>query len=131
MATVEAATAVVAIDAVLAALTDAGIPATKDAGSFYPAPVGVLVGLPALTKRGLTSATFSVPVTVVSGDPLTDETKVARLYALADDTAVALRCDQYRPTSWSGGVNSEPLPAVELAAKVTLAAGSAAVQRED
>lgn len=116
------ATALLAIAAVVDALTDAGIPATDDVGAFYPAPVGVLVGLPTLTKRSLSGATFTVPVTVVSGDPLTDSHKVGRLFALADDCAIALRCDQYRPTSFGGGANAEPLPAVAMDATISLAA---------
>ena len=36
-------------------LDDAGIEATRDAGAFYPQPLGVLVGLPALVRRGLTT----------------------------------------------------------------------------
>lgn len=121
MSATETATGALAVSAVLDALEAAGIPATADAGAFYPAPVGVLVGLPSLTARGIASASFSVRVTVVSGDPLTDASKAGRLLALADDTALALRCDSYRPTSWQGGVNAEPLAAVEMAAVITLA----------
>lgn len=107
--------------AVLTALEDAGVAATGDAGAFYPAPVGVLVGLPTLLSRGLRASTYSVTVTVVSGDPMNDERNVDRLYALADDVAIALRIDAYRPTNWQGGVNSEPLPAVEMQAQLTIA----------
>jgi hypothetical protein len=113
--------ATAAIAAVLDALDDAGITATSDAGAFYPQPVGVLVGLPTLTKRGLHSATYEVPMHVVSGDPLNDSHSVDRLYALADDCAIAVRTDNYRPSSWAGSVNAEPLPAIEMAATVTLA----------
>lgn len=109
-----------AIDAVLDLLESAGIPATRDAGAVYPQPTAVLVGLPTLVRRGLASATFSVPVTVISGDPLNAELAVDRIYALADAAAAAIQTDQYRPSSWQGGVNAEPLPAVELAATVTL-----------
>ncbi len=108
-----------AIEALLAELDDAGIVATRDAGAFYPQPVGVLVGLPTLTRRGLASRTFTVPVLVVSGDPLNSELAVDRIYSLADDVALALRVDAYRPSSWRSSVNAEPLPAVELAAVVT------------
>lgn len=109
-----------ALEAVLATLEAAGIPATRDPGAFYPQPVGVLVGLPTLVRRGLSSYTFSIPVLVVSGDPLNAELAVDRVYALADDVALALAIDQYRPGSWAGGVNAEPLPAVELAATVSV-----------
>lgn len=109
-----------AIGAVLDLLEAAGIPATRDAGAFYPQPLGVLVGLPTLLRRGLRSYTFSVPVWVVSGDPLNAELAVDRVYALADDVALVLAIDQYRPSSFDGGANAEPLPAVELAATVSV-----------
>ena len=106
--------------AVLELLVDAGVEATLDAGAFYPQPIGVLVGLPALVRRGLGSRTFELTVSIVSGDPLNAELAVDRLYALADDVAAALRVNAYRPTSWSGGVNREPLPAIELTATATV-----------
>jgi hypothetical protein len=106
--------------AVLALLTDAGIEATLDGGAFFPQPVGVLIGLPALVARGLRSRTFELTVTIVSGDPMNAELAVDRLYALADDVAAALRVAAYRPTSWRGGVNAEPLPAIELTVTATV-----------
>jgi hypothetical protein len=99
--------------ATLALLEGAGI-------AFFPQPVGVLVGLPTLVGRTLAARTFELPVTVVSGDPLNSELAVDRLYALADDVAGALRTFAYRPTSWRGGVNAEPLPAIELTATLTI-----------
>lgn len=110
-----------AIAAVLDELEAAGITATGDAGAFYPQPVGVLVGLPTMIRRGLHSRTFTVPVSVVSGDPLNDSHSVDRVYALADDCASAVRTDSYRPGSWAGSVNAEPLPALQMEATVTLA----------
>lgn len=109
-----------AIDAVLELLADAGIAATRDAGAFYPHPTGVLVALPALVGRGVATRTFEIPVLVVSGDPLNTETAVDRLYALADDAAAALACDSYRPSSYTGGGNAEPLPALELTVTTTV-----------
>lgn len=101
-------------------LEAAGIAATLDAGAFFPQPNGVIVGLPTLTARGLGSRSYSIPVDVVSGDPLNSELAVDRLYALADDVALACHCDAYRPTSWRGGVNAEPLPSIQLTATVTV-----------
>ena len=112
--------AVRAIDALLGLLADAGIAASRDAGAFYPQPVGVLVGLPTLTGRLLAGASFTVPVLVVSGDPFNSELAVDRAYALADDVALALRTENYRPSSWRSSVNAEPLPAIELAVTVTV-----------
>ncbi len=109
-----------AIDGVLGALQEAGIDATRDAGAFYPQPIGVLVGLPAMILRGLSTRTFELSVLVVSGDPLNTELAVDRLYALADDVALALAVAEYAPSSWRSGVNAEPLPAVELTATVTV-----------
>jgi hypothetical protein len=109
-----------AIDAVLAMLEDAGITATRDAGAFFPQPVGVLVGLPTLEGRGLASRRFTIPVLVVSGDPLNAPLAVDRVYALADDAALALATEAYRPSSWRSSVNAEPLPAVELTVTVTV-----------
>ena len=102
------------IEAVLELLAEAGIEATRDPGAFYPQPTGVLVGLPTLVKRGLASRTFELPVLVVSGDPLNAELAVDRLYELADDVALALLTDNYRPSSWRSSGNAEPLPALEL-----------------
>lgn len=109
-----------AITAALDALDAASLPATRDPGSFYPQPVGILVGLPALTKRGQATRTYELSVLVVSGDPLNDELPVDRLYALADDCALALRCDSYEVSSWRSSVNAEPLPALEMTAVLTV-----------
>lgn len=119
MSAVIASPALRAVEALVQVLAAAGVPASRDAGAFYPQPVGVLVGLPAMTGRGLASRTFTVPVLVVSGDPLNSDTAVDRLFALADDVALALQTDAYRPSSWRSGVNSEPLPAVELTVTAT------------
>ena len=118
MSAVETTAAGRAIADVLAALELAGISATRDAGAFYPQPVGVLVGLPTLDKRGLAASFFSIPVLVVSGDPLSTPLAVDRIYALADDAAIVLGVDAYRPSSWRSSVNAEPLPAVELTVTV-------------
>lgn len=109
-----------ALDGILDALADAGISATRDAGAFYPQPVGTLVGLPSLVKRGAASRTFELQVLVVSGDPLNSQLAVDRLYALADDVALAVATDTYKPSSYRSGVNAEPLPAIELTATVTV-----------
>lgn len=109
-----------ALEAVLAQLEDAGIAATRDAGAFYPQPVGVLVEMPALAGRLLSSRTYEIAVLIVSGDPLNSTAAVDRVYALADDVALALATDSYRPSSWRSSVNAEPLPAVELTATVTV-----------
>ena len=117
-ATLNAATR--AIDALLAELEEAGITATRDAGAFYPQPVGVLVGLPTLERRGLAARTFTIPVLVVSGDPLNAPLAVDRVYSLADAAALELGVEAYRPSSWRSSVNAEPLPAVELTVTVTV-----------
>ena len=119
----QASPAELAIQATLALLAEFGIEATRDAGAFYPQPVGVLVGLPTLVSRGLASRTYEIPVLVVSGDPLNTELAVNRLYALADDAAIAVRTDRYATSNYRGGVNSEPLPALELAVTVTIEGG--------
>jgi hypothetical protein len=112
--------AIRAIEAVVALLIDAGVPATRDAGAPARSPVAVLVGLPTLISRGLASSTFTVPVTVISSDPLNTVHAVDRLYAMADSCALALQLDNYSPSSFQNGVNAEPLPCVDLAALVTL-----------
>jgi hypothetical protein len=109
-----------AIAAILEALADAGIEASRDAGAFYPQPVGVLVTLPELVDRGLASRTYTIPVLVVSGDPLNSDLAVDRVYALADDAALALGVDTYRPSSFRSSVNAEPLPALELPVVATV-----------
>lgn len=115
------ASALTAIEAVVDQLAASGITAVRDAGAFYPQPIGVLVGLPSLVKRGQGFVSYQVPILVVSGDPLNEELAVDRLYALADDAARAVRTDQYRPSSFPTSANAEPLPAIEMAALVTLA----------
>jgi hypothetical protein len=112
-----------AIARLLELLADAGIAATRDPGAFFPQPVGVLVGLPTMIGRGMATRSFTIPVLVVSGDPLSSELAVDRLYALADDCALALATENYRPSSWRSSVNAEPLPAVELTVTVTVSEG--------
>ena len=106
--------AVRALEALLELLEDAGIEATDDAGAFYPQPAGVVVGLPSYVGRTLGARRYTVAVHVVSGDPLNSRLARDRAFALADAVALACRIDAYRPTSWRGGVNAEPLPAIEL-----------------
>lgn len=120
MAVSTSTAAVRAIEAVLGMLADAGIDATRDAGAFYPQPAGVLVSLPTLARRGGASRTFELPVLCVSGDPLNSELAIDRIYALADDCALALSTDNYRPSSWRSSGNAEPLPALELTVTVTV-----------
>lgn len=120
MSVLETHPATRAIDALLVQLALAGVDASRDAGAFYPQPAGVLVGLPALVKRGLASRTYEITVLVVSGDPLNAPPAVDRLYALADDAALALSIDTYAPGSWRSSINAEPLPALELTATVTV-----------
>jgi len=106
--------------ALLEELEAAGIEATGDSGAFYPQPIGVLVGLPTLAGKLLDGRTFTVPVTVVSGEALNNERIVSDLYTLADDVAGALSIVAYRPISWRASLNAEPLPALELVATVTV-----------
>lgn len=98
----------------------AGIEAALDPGAFYPQPAGVLVGLPTLDGATLSARRFTVPVLVVSGDPLSTLVSIDRLYALADDVARALSTLAYRPSSYRGSMHAEPLPAIELAVTVTV-----------
>ena len=98
----------------------AGVEATRDPGAFYPQPTGILIGLPAMVGRGLASRRFEVSVLVVSGDPLSTPAAADRLFSLADDVALILATDSYRPSSYRSGANAEPLPAVELTVTVTV-----------
>jgi len=109
-----------AIAAVLELLTDAGLEATADAGALIPDPIGVLVGLPTLTGRGLASSSYSVPVTVVTADPLNGPTPRDRLYAAADAAADAIGVATYSPSSFTIGGHAEPLASLELVASVSL-----------
>ena len=112
--------AVRAIEVVLERLDAAGIPATRDAGAFHPRPVGVLVGLPDLTFTLLASRTYTVPVRVVSADPLNTLSAVDRLYGLADQLAGLLEASDYAVGEWIGGTNTDPLPAIVLNVTVTV-----------
>jgi len=106
--------------ALVSQLEAAGIYAATDAGAFYPQPFGVLVGLPSLVGRTLSARRFTIPVLVVSGDPLNTPHTVDGLYALADDVANVIREISYRPSTFRGSANAEPLPAIELEANVTV-----------
>lgn len=112
--------AVLAIDETLSMLAAASIEATRDAGAFYPQPIGVLVGLPTLLRRLQGGRVYSIPVLIVSGDPLNAEGSVDRIYAVADDVALVLRADAYRPSSYRSSSNAEPLPAIELLVTVSI-----------
>lgn len=108
-----------AVERLLSMLDDAGVEATRDPGSFFPQPIAVLVGLPTLERRTQGGAcTFSIPVLVVSGDPFNTPLAVDRALAMADECALALAVDNYRPSSWKSGPNAEPLPAYELTVTV-------------
>ena len=109
-----------ALEAVLELLTEAGVTATRDAGAFYPDPIGVLVGLPSWIASTLAGRIFEIPVLVVSGSALNTSSAVDRLYAEADAIADALRAEQYRPSSWANSARVEPLPALEILATVTV-----------
>ena len=96
------------------------IPVTDDAGAFHPAPLGVLVGLPSLVARGMAHRTYSVPVHVVSADPLNTRSATDALYRLADQLVVTLAVSSYVPADWAGGVNRDPLPSVSFGILVTV-----------
>jgi hypothetical protein len=109
-------------DAVYFALEDAflGVTISRDVGSFHPQPLGFLVGLPALASRGLAARTYTVPVHVVSADPLNTTDAVDALYALADAAVIVLGAAEYAPQDWPGGVNRDPLPSVLVLATITV-----------
>ena len=101
-------------------LRDAGLSkATRDAGAFFPSPIGVLVGMPSLTSAGLGSRTIEVPVHIISADPPSPRI-LGLMYAAADTAAQALGIDQYTPSTYSGNINSEPLPTIDMTAVVTI-----------
>jgi hypothetical protein len=109
-----------ALDEVVTVLRDAGLSkATRDAGAFFPSPIGVLVGMPSLTSAGLGSRTIEVPVHIISADPPSPRI-LGLMYAAADTAAQALGIDQYTPSTYSGNINSEPLPTIDMTAVVTI-----------
>lgn len=109
-----------ALDQVVDVLQDAGLTrATRDAGAFFPSPIGVLVGMPTVKATGLAHRTLEVPVHVVSADPPTPRI-LDLLYAAADTAAQALSCDQITPGTYSGNINAEPLPTLDLTAIITI-----------
>jgi hypothetical protein len=109
-------------DAVFFALDDVlgDVNLSRDAGSFHPAPLGVLVGLPALVSRTMAARTYQVGVHCVSADPLSSAEAVDALFALADVVVLVLGASSYTPTDWSGGVNRDPLPSVYVQAVITV-----------
>jgi hypothetical protein len=114
--------AIRARDAVFWALDDvlADVDLSRDAGAFHPAPLGVLVGLPALISRTMAARTYQVGVHCVSADPLNTLEAVDALFALADVVVLVLGSSSYTPTDWSGGTNRDPLPSVYVQAVITV-----------
>jgi hypothetical protein len=109
-----------ALDEVVTVLRDAGLTkATRDAGAFFPSPIGVLVGMPSLTASGMGARTIEVPVHVISADPPSPRI-LGLMYAAADKAAAALAIDTYTPSTYYGGVNAEPLPTIDMTAVVTI-----------
>lgn len=109
-------------DAVYFALTDVlgDVELSRDAGSFHPAPLGVLVGLPALVSRTMAARTYAVSVHIVSADPLSSPDALDGLFALADVVVMVLGAASYTPADWAGGVNRDALPSVYIQAVVTV-----------
>lgn len=109
-----------ALDAVVQALRDAGLTkATRDAGAFYPSPIGVLVGMPTVKTTGIQHRTLEVPVHVVSAEPPTPRI-IGLMYAAADVACDALSIAEYAPGTYQGSVNAEPLPTIDMTAVVTI-----------
>jgi hypothetical protein len=113
-------TAAYAIEALLAVLADAGVEATRDPGTFFPQPLGVLVGLPTLSGGTLAGRSYEIPIYVVSGEPLTNADRVTELYDLADVVAGAVDASRYDPFDFRGSANAEPLPAVRITATASV-----------
>jgi hypothetical protein len=107
-----------ALDAVVDLLTEAGLQATRDAGSFYPNTVACLVGMPTVKASGLAYRTMEVPIHVVTSDPPSLRS-VDQLYAAAEIAAAALETDTYAPQTWSGGPNADALPSILINAVVS------------
>ena len=108
-----------ALDRVVQTLRDAGLTATRDAGAFYPAPRGVLVGMPEVARTGLAHRTLLVPVHVVTADPVTPRVLDA-LLADAETAAKALGVATFTPRLWDGGPNTEPLPSYLIESTLTI-----------
>jgi hypothetical protein len=102
------------LEATLGRLADAGIEASRDPGATFPQPLAVLVGLPTLAGWTQAGRTYTVPVYVVSSDPLNDESRIDRALALTDAVAFVLGADNYRPSAWRSSVNAQPLESFEL-----------------
>lgn len=111
--------AAVALEALLELLEAGGVTASRDASSFYPDPIGVLVTLPTRLRDTLAASVFEIPIVVVSAEPVNTPEAVDRLYAEADAIAEIVSTPSYRPTTWSGGADVAPLPAIEILATVT------------
>lgn len=112
--------AIRAVGLIKGELESAGVASSRDAGTFRPAPIGILIGLPVLVSRTLAARTYSVPVHLVSADPLNSPAAVDRLYALADVLSTVLDANTYQPQDWSGGLNADPLPSIVLDVDVTV-----------
>ena len=108
-----------ALDRVVMAIAVEGVQiVSRDAGAFYPDPVGVLVAAPTITDVGLGSITFDVPIYVVSTLP-PGQSALDGVLATTLQVLEAVQVSEARPTTWSGGPNVDALPAYEITATVT------------
>lgn len=105
------------VTAVLDALRQAGLDATDDPAKFDPRPVGVLVGIPELAETTLGAYQVTVPVHVVSGEPLTPPVRNV-LFMEALTAAQAIGAPAFQLTGWDGNVNATPLPAYSMTTTV-------------
>ena len=108
-----------ALDEVVARLRTAGLRATRDAGAFYPAPRGVLVGMPSVIATGFGSRTLEVPVHVVAADP-PGPLVLDALLADTEKAAAALSTATWEPRPWVGNVNADPLPSYLISCTLTI-----------
>ena len=60
-----------------------------------------------------------MPIHIVSADPPSPRI-IGLMYAAADTAASALAIDQYTPSTYSGNINAEPLPTIDMTAVVTI-----------
>jgi hypothetical protein len=105
------------VTSVVDALAAAGLDVTDDPAKFDPRPVGVLVGIPELGETTLGAYQVTVPVHVVSGEPLTPAMRdVLFMDALA--AAQAIGSPSFQLTGWDGNVNATPLPAYRMTTTV-------------
>lgn len=100
-------------------ITQAGVPVSSDPSTFFPDPIGALIGpITRMEARTLDAFTVVVPVHVVSTAQLDDELANA-LFDAARSCTVALGTGEFTLDGWQTSANTADLPAYLIEAIIS------------